>query len=100
MEGGAPTTPAGIQAFMDANTETISVVALATVAALAKAWQSYNERPAPKRIGRRGSDLDCELMQASQRKIEHDLEALASAVKELAATVRALETARQAGAAS
>lgn len=87
METDNSSVPAALKALLDTPPETLSAVAMATVIALAQAWKVYNERPQPKRIGRRGSDLDCELIQASQRKIEKELEELRVAIQALAASI-------------
>lgn len=79
--------------------EALVSIALLMVGAVAKAWQTYSDRPQPKRIGRRAADLDCDRITHSQTKIEKELEELSDEVKILAGLVRALE-ARQAGTAA
>ena len=78
--------------------EALVSIALLMVGAVAKAWQTYNDRPQPKRIGRRAADLDCERMSHSQAKIERELEEFSPARSRYSPVVRALE-ARTAGAA-
>jgi len=67
------------------------------VAAVAQAWNTYNQRPAAKRIGRRATDLDCERLELSQTKIERELDELTGEVRALAAVLARLEE-RAAGA--
>lgn len=94
MEGGDGMDTKDLSSILDTSPETLSVIAMATVAALAKAWTAYNTAPQPKRIGRRTTDMDCEHMQASQKRIEQELETITGAVRELADAVRALQAAR------
>jgi hypothetical protein len=88
----------GLKTLLEAPPETIASVAMLVVAALAQAWKTYNDRPQQKRIGRRASDLDCERLEKSQAKIEHELEELAGKLDRFAGVLERLE-ARGAGAA-
>lgn len=91
MDADAPTKPGSLESFIDNGVDHVAEVGLLTILALVKAWNTYSDRTAVKRIGRRSTDADCVAMQRSQVRIEKTLQALTAAVAELTTAVHALE---------
>lgn len=85
---------AALEQMMDAGSDRVTEIALLTVLALAKGWQTYTDRKVSTRAGRRATDLDCQRMINSQAKLEHQVEELTTTVLTLTAEIRALEASR------
>lgn len=85
------TVTQGYERLMEQPPEALVSLAVLAIGAVAKAWQTYNERPQTKRIGRRASDMDCELLQRSQAKIEKEVEELSDKVDAIAGILQLLE---------
>jgi hypothetical protein len=91
MAADAPTKTDGITNMLDTTAEQLAATALLAVTAVAKAWQTYRDRPGVKRGGRRASDPDALAMSQAQGRIEKQLEELTGAIQVLTETVRARE---------
>lgn len=88
MSGDAPTKLDGVTNMLDTTAEQLAAAALITVTAIAKAWQTYSDRPGAKRGGRRASDPDSVAIANSQSRIEKQLEELTTAVVHLTDEVK------------